>query len=88
MESTLTIDGETQSVIPTPPKIDLATALDVRREMAKVYREVRAKRVDPADGTKLVYILAQVGKMIELHEIESRLTALEERNGKSLPPPR
>jgi hypothetical protein len=84
----LTIDGETGIAAPIPPKIDLATALDVRREMAKVYREVRAKRIDPADGTKLVYILAQVGKMIELHEIESRLTALEERNGKSLPSPR
>ncbi len=86
-ESTLTIDGETQSVIPTPPKVDLATALDVRREMAKVYRETRAGKIDTQDGAKLVFMLAQVGKMIEMHEIETRLAALEARNGNKLPSP-
>ena len=84
----LTIDGVTGTVTPTPPKIDLASALDVRREMAKVYRETKAGKIDTADGAKLVYMLAQVGKMIELHEIETRLTALEARNGKPLPAPR
>lgn len=84
----LVIDAETQKPVDCPPRVDLATALDVRREMAKVYRDMKGKRIDPADGTKLVYVLAQIGKMIELHEIETRLTALEERNGKPLPPPR
>lgn len=83
----LTIDAETQSVIPTPPKIDLASALDIRREMAKVYRETKAGKIDTADGAKLVYMLAQVGKMIEMHEIETRLAALEARNGNKLPAP-
>lgn len=73
----LTIDGATGNVTPPPPKVDLATALDVRREMAKVYRETKAGKIDTADGAKLVYMLSQVGKMIELHEIEARLTALE-----------
>lgn len=84
----VTIDGETQKVVGSPPKIDLANPLDVRREMAKVYRETRAGKIDTADGAKLVYMLAQVGKMIELHEVEARLTALEARqNGKQLPSP-
>jgi len=80
----LTIDGVTGTVAPTPPKIDLATALDIRREMAKVYRETKAGKIDTADGAKLVYMLSQVGKMIELHEIETRLAALEARNGNKL----
>lgn len=83
----LTIDGVTGKVAPTPPKIDLATALDIRREMSKVYRETKAGKIDTADGAKLVYMLAQVGKMIELHEIELRLAALEARNGNKLPAP-
>lgn len=80
-ESPLIIDGETQTVIPTPPKIDLATALDVRREMAKVYRETKAGKIDTADGAKLIYMLSQVGKMIELEEIEARLGELEAQSG-------
>ena len=80
----LTIDGATGSVDPPPPKIDLAKAIDVRREMAKVYREMRAKKIDAADGTKFIYALTAIGKMIEIHEIEARIEALEERHGKSL----
>lgn len=88
VEIGLTIDSKTGTVAPTPPKIDLATALDVRREMARVYRETKAGKIDTQDGAKLVYMLAQVGKMIELHEIESRIAALEARNGnKLLAPP-
>jgi hypothetical protein len=74
------------------PRIDLATALDVRREMAIVYRDMKAKKPDPSDGTKLVYVLAAIGKMIEIHEMERGLTELEERlaermNGaRELPP--
>lgn len=82
----LTIDGDTQTVIPTSPKVDLATALDIRREMAKVYRETKAGKIETVDGAKLVYMLSQVGKMIELHEIETRLAALEDqRNRNQLP---
>ena len=80
----LVIDAESQTVIPTPSKIDLATAIDVRREMAAVYRATKAGKIDTADGAKLVYMLSQVGKMIELHEIETRLAALEERHGSKL----
>lgn len=85
----LTIDGQTLSLVPTPPKIDLATPLDVRREMAKVYREAKAGKIDTQDGSRLIYMLSQVGKMIELHEVETRLAALEERqNGNRLTSPR
>lgn len=83
----LVIDGETGAADPTPHKIDLATALDVRREMAIIYRAMKAKTLDSSDGTKLVYVLSQIGKMIEIHEVERRLGELEERidSGRLLP---
>jgi hypothetical protein len=88
----LVIDGETGKPDPHPPiaaEIPLRSALDVRREMAQVYRAMKGKTMDPGDGTKLIYALSAIGKMIEIHEIERRITELEERtNGKSLPAPR
>ena len=40
-------------------------------EMARVYRDMRAGRIDTADGTKLAYVLAQLGKLIEAGEGEA-----------------
>jgi hypothetical protein len=65
------------ALLPTPPRIDLKTIDDVRVEMARVYRDMRAGRIETSDGTKLAYVLAQLGKLIESGEIEKRLEALE-----------
>ena len=54
----------------------------VRREMAAVYREMRAGSIESQDGTRYVYVLAQVGKMIEQSELERRVAALENHNDK------
>jgi hypothetical protein len=70
-------EGRAVTVMPTPPRIDLKTIDDVRVEMARVYRDMRAARIDTADGTKLAYVLAQLGKLIESGDIEKRLEALE-----------
>ena len=72
-----TIDGESLELIPTPARIDLKSINDIRLEMARVYREMRSKTIETQDGTRLVYVLAAMGKLIELHEIEQRLSALE-----------
>jgi len=72
-----TIDGATLHVLPTPATIHLKTADDVRLEMAKVYRAAKLRELDPADATKLVYILAQIGKMIELHDVQMRIESVE-----------
>ena len=74
-----TFDGSTGKPDPTPREIKLKTADDVRLEMAKVYREMRGDRMDMADGTKLVYVLGQIGKAIELSEIEKRIELLERK---------
>jgi len=65
------------TVLPTPPRIDLKTIDDLRVEMARVYRDMRAGQIETADGTKLAYVLAQLGKLIEAGELEKRLEALE-----------
>jgi hypothetical protein len=59
------------------PRINLSTSEDIRREMAKVYRETRCNKILPSNGTKLVYMLINILKAYELTEIEKRLTDLE-----------
>jgi hypothetical protein len=63
--------------LPTPPRIDLKTIDDVRVEMARVYRDMRGGKIDTQNGTRLAYVLAQIGKLIESGEIEKRLEAVE-----------
>jgi hypothetical protein len=45
--------------------------------MAKVYRDMKLQKIATSDGTRLTYVLAQIGKMIELHDIEKRVEQLE-----------
>jgi hypothetical protein len=59
------------------PRINLSTSEDIRREMAKIYRETRCNKILPSNGTKLVYMLINILKAYEVTEIEKRLTDLE-----------
>ena len=61
------------------PRINLTTSEDIRREMAKVYRETRCNKIMPSNGTKLVYMLINIPKA-RVTEIEKRLTDLELAN--------
>lgn len=84
----LVIDGETLTPDPPPPaahEIPLRTALDVRREQSKVYREARGGKMDRADAAKLIWMLGEIRKSIETYEIEKRLSELEAAR---LPAPR
>lgn len=49
------------------PRINLSTSEDIRREMAKVYRETRCKKILPSNGTKLVYMLINILKALRDH---------------------
>jgi hypothetical protein len=66
-------------LLPTPSRrrVDLATIDDVRVEMAKVYREMKSHKIDTQDGTRLVYVLSQIGKMIEANDLHRRIEGLE-----------
>ena len=59
------------------PRINLSTSEDIRREMARVYRETRFNKILPNNGTKLIYILINILKAYEVTEIEKRLVDLE-----------
>jgi len=63
--------------VATPVKIKLDTLHDIRREMARVYRECRSGKLDLADGSKLSYMLQGLVKVVEASVIEDRLKALE-----------
>ena len=70
-------DANTEILDDPTPRINLATSEDIRREMAKVYRETRSNKILPNNGTKLVYMLINILKAYEVSEIEKRITDLE-----------
>lgn len=59
------------------PRINLSTGEDVRREMSKIYREARARRIPTQEATRLIYVLTQILKAHELVFVEKRLSELE-----------
>jgi hypothetical protein len=68
---------DTQIIEDPHPRINLSTSEDIRREMARVYRETRFNKILPNNGTKLVYMLINILKAYEATEIEKRLADLE-----------
>ena len=50
---------------------------DVRKEMARCYREARSGVIDVVDGTKFVWMLQAVAKVIESSDLEKRIELLE-----------
>jgi hypothetical protein len=90
------IDGATGQVEPNPPEgavpdasqIPLRNATDIRRELARLYREARGGRLDKGEANKLAWLLGELRKAVELEEFEARLAALEARNPNALPAPR
>ena len=72
-------EGQLLRSVPIP-QLKLATIEDCRREMARVYREARTGVSDTANASRLIYMLTSIAKMIEIGQLEQRLTALEENN--------
>ena len=76
-------EGQLLRAVPTP-QLKLATIEDCRREMARVYREARTGVSDTANASRLIYMLISIAKMIEIGQLEQRLTILEEHsNGRT-----
>lgn len=62
----------------TPRKVGrLNTVNEVRREMARVYREARQGEIKITDGSKFVYMLQVIGQTIRDTDLEKRIEALE-----------
>lgn len=77
------IDGKTGELSDLPSakvtryRAKLDSLQDVKREMAKCYREARSGVLDVQDSTKLVWVLQAVGKVIESSDLEKRVEILE-----------
>jgi hypothetical protein len=78
-----TIDGSTLKLVPTSHrrKPQLTSLEGVRCELARLYREAESGKRDTQEASRLTYILTQIGKVLELTEIERRLIMLESKNG-------
>ena len=80
LNSTTTSPTSSMSAIddssPTP-RINLNNLDGVRREMSRVYRNMREGSIATQDGTRLVYVLGELRKMFEICELEKRLERLE-----------
>jgi hypothetical protein len=72
----LTIDGETGVPDPTPRRIDLSTLRDVRLELAYLYRQIDAGKIQSQDGTRRAYILRQIADVLTVAEIKRRIEQL------------
>lgn len=79
IERPVTIDNTSGIVVPRGKRIDLATIDDVRLQMCVLYREAKEGKIETSNATKLCYILAQIGRMIEIHDIEKRINLIEEK---------
>ena len=66
------------------PRINLSTSEDIRREMGRVYREARSKKLLATEASKLVYILTQILKATEVYLLEKRLADLESAHLKGI----
>ncbi len=76
IEPTEIVDATPVRLVPTP-RIDLATIEQCRVEAARVYRQMRAGKIDSSDGAKLVWAVTQIAKLVEIGALEERLLALE-----------
>ena len=59
------------------PRINLNNLDGVRREMSRVYRDMRGGTIATQDGTRLVYVLSELRKIFEVCELERRIDRLE-----------
>ncbi|QUJ75375.1 hypothetical protein KDD17_10300 [Sulfitobacter albidus] len=55
----------------------LNTVADVQRELSKLYRLARAKKLDVSEASKLSNILVMIARIMETGDLEARIEALE-----------
>ena len=62
---------------------ELSTLVAVRKEMSKVYRQVRAGKIRSEEGSRLTYMLGQLKTVVEAVELQQhvadRLDQLEQQ---------
>ena len=63
--------------LPHRPKVDLHDGHAIRRELATLYRDACAGRVNTRDATRLAYILDMLRKAYETCVLQDRLEQIE-----------
>ncbi len=71
------IEIGSQPATPPPRWMSLKTLMDVRVEMARVYRDARSKKIPSGEATRLAYILTAIAKAIESEELARRAELIE-----------
>jgi hypothetical protein len=79
------VDAPNVVVLRTRRGPELATLLDVRREMSRVYRQCRSGQIRPEDGSRYTYMLSQIGRVLQVVEVDARVEALERALGRRIP---
>lgn len=68
-------------VIPPPPvkdrRIRLGSIGEIRKEMARVYRDCANGKLNGTQAGRLTYMLREIAVLIRDHQIEARVEALE-----------
>ena len=77
-----TLDSQTLKVIPLPRarKIPLNSARNIRREHARLYRDMQRGKIPVDEGAKLSFVLMNQLKMIEMTILEQQLRELEKED--------
>jgi hypothetical protein len=81
-EQTDTTTTEKQAM-PPRLRLPLATIRDVRRELARIYREGKSGQRDVVDVSRLANVLQILNRCIEGSEFEARLEKLESENNEN-----
>lgn len=63
-------------------RLKLRTIDDCAAELARLYRAAKAGQIETQDASRLANMLSILSRMIEGGELERRITALEESEGR------
>lgn len=72
------VESERKTEDRSPIRIDLYNPTEIRREMGKVYRDMRTGKIPAQDGTRLVYVLDMIRKAYETDILLERITLIEQ----------
>ncbi len=62
-----------------PKRLRIGTAIDIRRERAAVYKDMRYRRIHHKEGTGLSSVLNDLLHDIEMVELVARIAAVERK---------
>ena len=62
---------------PLVVRVKLTSVQDVQKELSKLYRLARAKKLDTSEASKMANILMLIARIMETSDLEERIARLE-----------